>query len=69
MINIEDIVYQAKVSGYYHYYDSNGFITVFDELFTLNKNAQCLYRTKVKCNSKKEFEMEAIYASQKVSEL
>lgn len=69
MINVEDIVYQTKISGYYHYYDSNGFITVFDDPVINNKNAQCLYRVRANCNTQKEFEVEAIYASQKVFEL
>lgn len=69
MINVEDIIYEAKVNGYYHYYDVHGFISVFDETVSVNKNAQCLFRTKVNCCSKKDFEMESIYASQKVFEL
>ena len=69
MINQEYIIYQAKVNGYYHYYDNNGFITIFDEPLAVNKSSQCLYREKIKCQSKKEFEVEAIYASQKIFEL
>lgn len=68
MIKSEDIVYKAKINGYYIYYD-NGFISVFDEDVTVNKNAQCLFRSKVDCSSKKDFEMEAIYASSKVNEM
>jgi hypothetical protein len=69
MINVENVVYQAKINGYYHYYDNNGFISVFDDMIGVNKSTQCLYREKVNCNSRKEFEVEASYVSQKVFEL
>ena len=68
MIKLEDIVYKAKINGYYIYYD-NAFVSVFDEDITVNKNAQCLFRSNVNCSSKKDFEMEAIYASSKVIEI
>ena len=68
MIEKDDIVYQAKINGYFFYYEK-GFISIFDEDVTINKNAQCLYRSKVDCSTKKDFEMEAIYASQKVDEM
>lgn len=69
MINLEDVIYQAKVNGYYHYYDINGFITAFNDSLTANKNAQCLYRIRINCQSKKEFEIEASYACQRLFEL
>lgn len=68
MINPEDIIHRAKINGYFFYYDK-GFISVFDDDVTLNKNAQCLYRNRVECESRKDFELEAIYASSKVNEI
>ena len=68
MIDAQDVVYRAKINGYFIFLEK-GFISVFDEDATINKNAQCLYRNKVECESKKDFEMEAIYASVKANEL
>lgn len=68
MINVEEIIYKAKINGYHFYYDGT-FIVVFDDDITVNKSAQCLFRNRVDCSSKKDFEMEAIYASSKVNEM
>ena len=64
----EDIVYKAKLSGYYFVYDNKGFINVFETVSNDDKN-QCVYRAKTNCTSQKDFEVEAIYVSQKVYEL
>jgi hypothetical protein len=63
-----NIVYQARLSGYYFVYDNDGFINVFESAINDDKN-QCVYRAKTKCASQKDFEVEAIYVSQKVYEL
>jgi hypothetical protein len=60
MIDLQDIIYQAKVSGYYFYYDGN-FINVYDEDVVTNKSAQCVLRVKADCSSKKDFEIETVY--------
>lgn len=60
------ILFEAKINGNYYYYDQEGFLSVYDNN---TKEAQCIYRTKVSCNSKKDFEMEAIYASSRVEEI
>lgn len=64
-----DIIYHAKVNGYYYVYDTTGFISVYDEMPVENKTVNCLYSSKVDCVSKRDFEMELIYVSQKVFEL
>jgi hypothetical protein len=60
MINKEDIVFEAKVSGYYFYYDGN-FISMYDEQAIDNKNANCVSRLRTNCKTKKDFELETIY--------
>ena len=68
MINLDEVIYKAKVSGYYFYFDGS-FVSVFDEDIAVNKNAQCILRIKADCSTKKEFEMEVTYASAKVNEI
>ena len=60
MIDKEDVVYEAKVSGYYFYYDGD-FISMYDDVAIDNKNANCVSRARVSCTSKKDFELETIY--------
>lgn len=67
MINIEEVIYKAKVNGYYFYYDGT-FISIFDEDISINKNAQCILRNRAECFSKKDFEMEVTYANHKLGE-
>jgi len=67
MINLDEVIYKAKVNGYFFYYDGT-FISIFDEDFALNKNAQCILRERADCSSKKDFEMEVTYASHKLVE-
>jgi hypothetical protein len=60
MINKEDIVFEAKVSGYYFYYDGD-FISMYDDQAIDNKNANCVSRSRTNCKTKKDFELETIY--------
>lgn len=64
-----DIIYEAKVNGYYFVYDKKGFISVYDEMPAENKTVNCLYSSKVDCKSKRDFEIEAIYASSKINDM
>lgn len=68
MIKVEDPVYSVRINGYYFYY-TNNFISVFAEDILANKNAQCIYQSKVDCFSKKEFEIETIYVSARLNDL
>ena len=67
------IVYSAVVGGYTYVYDVNGFISVFDKLLAdvtaEGSTIQCIYTSLVKCQNKKEFELEIIYVSQKIYEM
>jgi len=67
MINLEEVIYKAKINGYFFYYDGS-FISIFDEDIELNKNAQCILRNRAECSSKKDFEMEVTYANYKLGE-
>lgn len=67
MINLEEVVYKAKVNGYYFYYDGS-FISIFDEDIAVNKNAHCILRNRAEFSSKKDFEMEVTYTNYKLSE-
>jgi hypothetical protein len=60
MIEKENIIYEAKLNGYYYYYDRDGFISAFN---TNTSEAQCFYRTKEDCVSRKDFETKLIYIS------
>jgi hypothetical protein len=66
MIDVDSVMYRAKINGYHYFYES-GFISVFDEDVTLNKSAQCLFRTKANCSSQKDFELETIYVNSKIN--
>jgi hypothetical protein len=67
------IKYSAIVSGYTYVYDINGFINVFDkslpDVVIDDNNVQSIYTSKVNCNTKKDFELEIIYISQKIYEM
>lgn len=69
----DQIVYKAFVNGYTYIYDKTGFISVFDkpyaEIIMEESDAQCVYTSQVECKSKKDFELEIIYVSQKINEL
>ena len=67
------IKYSAIVAGSTYVYDINGFINVFDkslpDVVIDGNNVQSIYTSKVNCNTKKDFELEIIYISQKIYEM
>lgn len=67
MIDKDNIIYQAKISGYHIYYDGC-FISVFDDDASA-KEVQCLSQFKANCNTIKEFELETIYILSNLSRL
>jgi len=65
----EDIIYQQKLGGYIYIYDKSGFITVYEQFVITEEKNNFIYSCKADCKSRKDFEMELIFISKKVSEL
>lgn len=71
-MNLQDVLFQAKMSGYLFVYDRAGFISVFDNpniVLKEDQTAQCIYRHQADCKTKKEFELEIIFVHQQVTSL